>query len=138
MCIIAVKKAGIEMPDSKVMDEMFWNNNDGAGFMFVSDGMVHIRKGYMKFLDFEKAITEVDEEIGLKDKPLIMHFRIGTHGKNVPENTHPFPVSENLHALQKTRLRTDWALHTTASSMARTRRRVFRHDGIYQNADGAD
>lgn len=107
MCIIAVKKAGIAMPDSKVLDEMFWNNNDGAGFMYLHEGMVHIRKGYMKFLDFSNAIKDIDNDIGLKDRPVIMHFRIGTHGKNVPENTHPFPVSENLHALQKTRLRTD-------------------------------
>lgn len=93
MCIIAVKKAGIAMPDSKVLDEMSWNNNDGAGFMYLHEGMVHIRKGYMKFLDFSNAIKDIDNDIGLKDRPVIMHFRIGTHGKNVPENTHPFPVS---------------------------------------------
>ena len=36
-----------------------------------------------------------------------MHFRIGIAGGNIPANTHPFPVSASLGALQKTRLHTD-------------------------------
>jgi predicted glutamine amidotransferase len=86
-----------------VIKTMFVNNPNGAGFMFNYNGSVEIHKGYMKVTDLLKALTDVDKRLGLTDKTLVLHFRIGTAGDNSPSNTHPFPVSHSLSCLQKTR-----------------------------------
>jgi hypothetical protein len=35
--------------------------------------------------------------------PIVLHFRITTHGGTAPGNTHPFPVTEKLPLLQMTK-----------------------------------
>lgn len=106
MCIIAIKPKGVEMPDKDTIDEMWFSNNDGFGLMYPKDGKVFIDKGYMKYKAMEHRLNQLKDEIDVKDTPVIMHFRIGTAGGNIAANTHPFPVSASLSALQKTRLHT--------------------------------
>ena len=104
MCIIAIKKQNMAMPNEYTIRTMFINNPDGAGLMFTHNGKVEIRKGFMSIKDYLTEIDRLEHEIGLFDKPVIMHFRIGTAGDNSPANTHPFPVTSNISALQKTRM----------------------------------
>lgn len=84
--------------------DMFTSNSDGAGFMFVKNKKVLIRKGFMKFKHLLAAIAEEQ----LTDKNLIVfHFRIATVGSVSPKNTHPFPLSTSIKELQATQLTTD-------------------------------
>lgn len=97
MCIIAVKDKGVKFPEYDIMEECFFNNPDGAGYMVAGNGKVEIHKGFMTFQEFYQEIKTVPDDL-----PVIMHFRIGTHGGNIPQNTHPFPVKQSLKALKNT------------------------------------
>ena len=110
MCVIAVKPANAAMIDNKTIENMWYNNDDGAGFMYPDHGGVKIRKGFMTLKSLKKALKALEKEIDTTATPIILHFRIGTSGGNIAANTHPFPVSENLAALQKTQLTTPLAV----------------------------
>lgn len=102
MCIIVVKKAGIAAPSDEMFENMWNHNPDGAGFMYTANGGVCIEKGFMEYTaDFYKAYKRVEGKIDTVQTPMIFHFRITTHGGTSPENTHPFPVTDNLSMLRK-------------------------------------
>lgn len=61
----------------------------------------------MKLEDFQAKLDELEERFGLKNLPLVMHFRITTHGGTKPENCHPFPISESEGVLKKLKCSTD-------------------------------
>lgn len=107
MCVIAVKPIGVEMPSETKMRQMFEANSDGAGFMFVRNGKVIIRKGFMKFKHFRKA---VEQETLTNDDLVVMHFRIATAGSVSRGNCHPFPVTDNIRHLKSERIETDLAI----------------------------
>lgn len=101
MCIICAKPAGVKMPTSETREIMWKGNPDGAGIMWVENGKVRIAKGLMKQKRFEAFLTELSSKIDMVKTPIVMHFRITTHGGTKPENCHPFPITENLGLLQK-------------------------------------
>ena len=103
MCIIAAKAKGVKMPSTTTIENMWFNNPDGAGFMYVKDGKVCIEKGFMKLSDLESALERVNEKTNLEETSVVLHFRIATHGGVLPANTHPFPVSSSIGMLQKLR-----------------------------------
>lgn len=107
MCIIAAKPAGVAMPSNDTLRTMWNVNSDGAGFMYVENGAVRIEKGFMKYKNFIKALEKVGSRLDLTATPVVMHFRITTHGGTKPENTHPFPITESLGALKKLKSTTD-------------------------------
>lgn len=118
MCIIASSAIGIPLPADETIDTMWAKNHDGAGLMYHKDGKVIIDKGYMKLSDFKAAIDRLKNEIDTVNTAVVLHFRIGTHGGNIPENTHPFPVVSKEPLLKK--------LHTSCDiGMA--------HNGIITN-----
>ena len=97
MCIAIFKPAGAPLPTMEALQNSFDNNPDGAGFMYLQDGAVCIRKGYMTWGDFEAAyhkhaFTEADT-VGL-------HFRITTAGGTSKGNCHPFPLSPDERSLK--------------------------------------
>ena len=106
MCIIAAKAKGVKMPDKATIENMWFNNPDGAGFMYMKDGKVRIEKGFMKLKDLEDALSRVNEKTNLDETSVVLHFRIATHGGVIPSNTHPFPVSSSMGILQKLRCTT--------------------------------
>lgn len=110
MCIICVKPTGIEMPTEATLETMWENNPDGAGFMYVANGNVNIEKGFMTYKAFKSAIDVLATKYRLKDIPLVMHFRITTHGGTKPSNCHPFPVTENIGMLQKLSIKSEWGV----------------------------
>ena len=120
MCIIVAKEKGIDIPSKTTLQTCFENNKDGAGFMYVKNGKVVIDKGYMDFNSFYKRLQKLDRKLHLKDKALVMHFRIGTHGANNKETTHPFPISNDTNDLKKTYFTTDLGM---------------AHNGIIPNYD---
>lgn len=106
MCVIAAKPAGLSMPDTETIANMWHSNHDGAGIMYNHDGKVHIEKGFMTLGAFMDALDRISETVDLKQAAVVMHFRITTHGGTNPENTHPFPISDSIPVLKKTRLTT--------------------------------
>lgn len=106
MCIIAAKPTGIPMPNATTIENMWYVNSDGAGFMYAVDGKVHIEKGFMRLNDLTNRLKQLGKTHDLTALPIVMHFRITTHGGTKPENTHPFPISDNIGVLKK--------LHSTA------------------------
>jgi predicted glutamine amidotransferase len=110
MCIIAIKPAGVKLPATATIENCWYNNNDGAGFMYAAGGTVHIEKGFMTLKDFKAALKRLDRDINVINTPVVLHFRITTHGGTAPGNTHPFPVTEKLPLLQMTKSRAPLAV----------------------------
>lgn len=97
MCIIAYKPQGIEKISNNRIKAMFNNNSDGAGLMYPINDKIYIKKGLMTYQEFKK---EYDKIKNIKDVPLLLHFRIATHGGTNREMTQPFPLSSNIAELQ--------------------------------------
>ena len=93
MCVIAVKPKDVDLPQWETIKKMWNTNKDGAGFMYVKDNAVHISKGFMVYDDLKRNLEQLIEEVDIKATPLVLHFRITTHGGTSPENTHPFPLT---------------------------------------------
>ena len=101
MCIIAAKAKGVAMPDDQTIENMWYGNSDGAGFMYAENGKVYIRKGFMEYGQFRKALDELAATHDMTQLPLVMHFRITTHGGTKPANCHPFPITDSVGVLSK-------------------------------------
>lgn len=110
MCIIAIKPAGIKMPATETIENMWYNNNDGAGIMYATGGTVHIEKGFMSLKAFKTALKRLEKTIDVVSTPMVLHFRITTHGGTSAGNTHPFPVTEKLPLLQMTKCKAPLAV----------------------------
>ena len=107
MCIIAAKPAGVKMPSDTYINNMFDNNSDGAGFMYAHNNRVHIEKGFMNRESFYERLNELSEQFDITELPMVMHFRITTHGGTKPENCHPFPVTDSIGQMKKLKCRTN-------------------------------
>lgn len=110
MCIIAVSPKGKELPSYETREHMWRRNPDGAGIMYTRNGYVEIEKGFMTFSAMERRISELAREIDLTDTPVIMHYRITTHGGTCPELTHPFPLTSSARKLRSTHIRTNFGI----------------------------
>ena len=102
MCIAIASPKGVDLPPDNILHNCFINNPDGGGFAYNLHGNVIIKKGYMKWDDFINAIHEADKKYNLKNRGVLIHTRITTHGGTRPEMTHPFPIVADEGALSKT------------------------------------
>lgn len=93
MCIICASPKGVRQPDRRIIENMFYRNPHGAGYMFARDGRVIIHKGFMDLDDYLDALKS--EHFTAKDS-VVYHFRISTQAGVNPEMTHPFPLSNHL------------------------------------------
>lgn len=118
MCIIVAKNAGVKMPTKEILSNCFTNNPDGAGIMLAAKNQVVGVKGLMTFDAFTAALKKLEKRFGSLNKlPVVMHFRIKTHGAAIAANTHPFPVAASYKPMR----RLEW---TSTLGMA--------HNGIIQ------
>lgn len=102
MCIIVAKPAGIKMPTNEILSNCFTNNPDGAGIMLSAKGKVWGFKGLMTFDALTARLKKLQKTFGDLDKlPVVLHFRIGTHGANIAANTHPFPVAASYKVMRR-------------------------------------
>ena len=93
MCIAILKPDGENIKKDR-LDNCFFNNDDGAGFMYAKDGILHFFKGFFKFKDFWNSYVK---NVVKNGNPMTaIHFRIKTHGKTNVNNCHPFKVNEKL------------------------------------------
>lgn len=97
------------MPSKDTLKNCFENNPDGAGYMFPTKKGVCIKKGFMDFESFYNSLMS-DYNVTGEECPYVMHFRIGTQGGNIPANTHPFPISQNIDDLRQLNFYSDVAL----------------------------
>lgn len=81
MCVIIVKKKGVEMPSERELRLAYEYNPHGCGFVS-SNGL------YWRGMDFEEFLRRVGGVS--KEDACIIHFRIATHGSIGPKNCHPF------------------------------------------------
>ena len=96
MCIIVVKEKGLAVPSENILATCFENNGDGAGLMYTENGAVKIEKGFMDLDSLLNKLAKLEERFGsLKEKALVLHFRIKSYGNVNPGNTHPYPLSAN-------------------------------------------
>ena len=101
MCIIIAKNKGIKMPTKEIISNCFHNNPDGAGIMLACDGIVYGFKGLMTLDDFNATLKRLKKRFGSLDElPVVMHFRISTHGSISASNTHPFPVTDKYNIMR--------------------------------------
>lgn len=100
MCIIVSKEKGYNLPKKEILKNCFENNPDGAGFMYVNNNKVHIEKGFMDFENLYNRLLQLDKILDLKNKNLVLHFRIGTSGKNDGATCHPYPICEQSKYLK--------------------------------------
>lgn len=105
MCIVIIKHAGVEMPTKRQIKTCFNNNPHGAGFMYAYNGNVYIEKGFMSFKSLWRAVMHFDEST-----PMVIHFRLATHGSISAGNTHPFPLSSDISELKALSHETDMGL----------------------------
>lgn len=99
MCIIVYKPTGIENPSWATLHNCFDYNSDGAGFMYAENNKVYIKKGFMTWNSFKKAFKPFKNRT---DLPLVIHFRITTHGGTEKGLCHPFPLTSNVAELKST------------------------------------
>jgi transcription elongation factor Elf1 len=93
VCIIVYKPEG-KAVDLDTLRRCWDKNKDGAGVMFAHNNELRVVKGMMKwrkFKKFWKSLGPLQESV-----PMVLHFRIATHGLVEPKNTHPFKVNEVL------------------------------------------
>ena len=98
------------MPATETIENMWYNNPDGAGIMYAANGTVHIEKGFMTLKEFKAALKRLEKTVDVTSTPIVLHFRITTHGGTSPGNTHPFPVAEKLPLLQMTKCKVPLAI----------------------------
>lgn len=101
MCIAIAKPMGVDIPNDDILTNCFNNNPDGAGFAFNHNNEVVIRKGYMKLKDFLDAFHKYDKKFDFKNRGVLIHTRITTHGGTNPQMCHPFPINSDEGALKK-------------------------------------
>jgi hypothetical protein len=99
MCI-AILNAGKRIQKDK-LSNCWKNNDDGAGILYVADGALVSEKfpnisrldSNKNFEGFYARYVDINNKYG--DLPMLLHFRIATHGLT-PEYLHPFFVSESV------------------------------------------
>lgn len=91
MCIAIYKPKGKTIPYD-YLEEGYFNNPDGSGFMFTENGKINVVKTMGKFETFYKLYNKIVPE----DKTVILHFRISTSGGINLNNCHPFSVNKHL------------------------------------------
>lgn len=123
MCVILVKEKGIELPTKKVLKCCWERNPDGAGFMFNDYDKVVIMKGFMTFEEFYLRLQTANEFYHLKEKGLVIHFRIATSGLKDKGNCHPYPISDDNLDLRKSFITTELGI---------------AHNGIIRSYNGKD
>ena len=118
MCIIVYKPVGIDLPDT--LEDCWNNNNDGAGYCYFNGDRVILKKGFMNKKSLLDSLQYVED---IKNVPMLLHFRIATHGGVNKDFTHPFPLSNDLEKLTAQRLK----VHT-----------AICHNGIIDNFGSAE
>lgn len=95
MCIIAVTEHPQLLPKD-VLEQCWNNNNHGAGISYVDRGQLKIVKELGSFKKWWHLFQKHRDRAIANESPMILHFRIASHGSISVNNIHPFFVNKNL------------------------------------------
>jgi len=90
MCIAIVKPLGKTI-SKDTLKACAKNNPDGMGFAYIKDGTLYINKYLNDFDRFYKDYSELETT-----SPMLIHFRIATHGEVNLDNCHPFILNDKM------------------------------------------
>lgn len=92
MCIAIFAKPGKQLTDEQI-DNCWKINDDGAGFAYVLDNQLRIVK---ELKDKDKFVKLYRRHLPLaENSPMLIHFRIRTHGAVSIANTQPIRIDNN-------------------------------------------
>lgn len=92
MCLAIAKPAQAVIPIEH-LEAGYEGNPHGCGFCYPEGGKVVVVKGLLKFSEFFKLYQEKEH------LPMLIHFRVSTHGKPSQLNCHPFSILGGQYAL---------------------------------------
>jgi predicted glutamine amidotransferase len=76
-----------------VIQTSFENNDDGAGLLWSENGALQVHKQQSGAKTFYKKYKAIRKRVS---GPIVLHFRIGTHGDFSADNLHPFLINPDL------------------------------------------
>ncbi len=121
MCIICYKPAGAPLPGFETLERCARRNPHGAGFALARDGRVIVRKGFGRVVDLLEALVDAaGSPEAVETLPVILHFRLATHGSVCPANCQPLPLSARLEDVK--------ALSAECAA-------AMAHNGIYSGVE---
>jgi predicted glutamine amidotransferase len=91
MCIAIFNKQNLLSFD--IIKNSWENNNDGAGLLWIENGALQVFKEANSMKLFYKKYKAIRANNAL---PILLHFRIGTHGNFADYNLHPFLVNNQI------------------------------------------
>ena len=94
MCI-AILNTKVATLKKEALQNCWLNNGDGAGILYIDNGVMKTSKELKSFDIFYETYTQIKKSFGRKNNILI-HFRISTHGLVNESNCHPFLVDDNI------------------------------------------
>lgn len=118
MCIIAYKPADAGAIKKEILKQCWDNNQDGAGIAHFDGELWQVVKGLMTWKSFWKTYNQF--QFG-KGDTVIVHFRVGTSGKNKKGCTHPFPICDDYKKMNKTQFEAE---------------NIAFHNGVLSQGDG--
>lgn len=133
MCVAIVKPANVDFPEE--LFEVAWRSNPhGGGFMYAKDGRVIVKKGFMTLNEMMESYNAESPNFG--DSPVVLHFRIGTHGPIAPDQTHPHVINERLAFVHNGIISIQIPSTSTNSDTMEFNDRVLKHlpDGFTKDA----
>lgn len=74
-----------------ILERGFERNSHGAGFCFIRDNKIIVRKKFIKYSSFKRSF--VRDTRGLTG-PVLIHFRLATCGPQNKTNTQPIPIRQ--------------------------------------------
>jgi hypothetical protein len=90
MCVIVVNKS---MLKKKLFKKAFAENGDGFGMAYTENGELYIAKVTTGLKEAYKTYCYLRSK---HRGPMLLHFRLATHGSKDVSNCHPFQVNENM------------------------------------------
>lgn len=86
MCILIVKRKGVQFPSVQAIQESCAHNPDGFAMSYYADGKVNV----FRTLDKNEFLAKyrVVSALSYKKVSMIIHARIATHGSVKLDNTH--------------------------------------------------
>jgi predicted glutamine amidotransferase len=91
MCIAILNISGL-VPEIHIRNS-FDNNYDGCGLAWIEAGKIKTYKTMKDLSTFIKTYKQIRQSNTL---PILLHFRISTHGKTNLQNVHPFMIGEKM------------------------------------------
>lgn len=96
MCQIIYKPAGVDLPDVSIFERASASNPHGIGLMYPENGQITIYKMRMEAKVAYDTLKHIATGgIDWLATPLVVHFRMATHGDKSDANCHPFPVTDD-------------------------------------------